>query len=150
MIRIVLDTNIVVSAFLWGGKPQQLIAQAIEKGVILVTTRDIFQEIEKTISKPKFDGQFRLIGKTRLEIAREYAALTTQVPPTAVLAGTVRDVKDEMILAAAIGGRADYIVSGDKDLTDLAAYEGIRILTPTQFLAVLNALQAAEDQSQSE
>ena len=151
MNRVVLDTNIVVSAFLWGGTPRLLITGAIESGIILLSSDDILAELERTLNKSKFDDQFRLIKKTRSQITSEYSQLTTIVVPTPLPAGIVRDAKDDMILAAAVGGNADAVVSGDKDLTSLKTYEKISILTPVQFLAILNPPdEASADDPQAE
>lgn len=137
MKRIVLDTNIVVSAFLWGGTPRQVISAAIENGILLLSSDEIINEVEQTLNKLKFDDQLRLIGKTREQIVSEYAHLVTLVPPAPVPEGTVRDSKDDIVLATAVGGKADTLVSGDKDLTDLKEYQGIVILTPAQCLSIL-------------
>jgi hypothetical protein len=89
------------------------------------------------IYKSKFDDQLRLVGKSSADIVLEYSRLVTLVAPSPIPAGVVRDAKDEIILAVAVGGKTDAIVTGDKDLTDLKEYNGISILTPTQFLTML-------------
>lgn len=137
MKRIVLDTNIVVSAFLWGGTPRRVISAAIENGILLLSSDEVINEVERTLDKVKFDDQLRLIGKSSAEIVSEYSRLVTLVPPAPLSGGVVRDSKDEIILAAAVGGKADTLVSGDKDLTDLNEYQGIRIVTPAQFFSIL-------------
>jgi predicted nucleic acid-binding protein len=58
--------------------------------------------------------------------------------PADVPEDAVRDPKDRMILACAVGGKADIIVSGDKDLVVLKAYQGISIVTPSDFLGIVN------------
>lgn len=138
MKRIVLDTNIVVSAFLWGGTPRRVLTAAIENGILLLSSDEIINEVEETLNKLKFDDQLRLIGKTREEIVAEYARLVTLVPPAPVPEGTVRDSKDDIVLATAVGGKADTLVSGDKDLTTLKEYQGIAIVTPAQFLSLIS------------
>ena len=60
--------------------------------------------------------------------------LSELVEPAEIPDDAVRDPKDRIILACAVGGQADYIISGDKDLTTLGTYAGIPIVTPAQFL----------------
>lgn len=139
MKRVVLDTNIYISALLWGGALAQLVSRVLEREMLLLSTDEIGEEFRRTLDKPKFDTQLAKIRKTRAQVALSYTALVHKVTPLAVPAGVVRDPKDEIILACAVGGRADVIVSGDKDLTDLIVYEQIPILTASQFLALLNS-----------
>jgi len=146
--RIVLDTNIVVSAFLWGGMSRLVITRAIEMGTSLLVSEGTLQELERTLNKPKFEGQFGIIGKTPAQIVHEYAELTTKTVPAPIPAGLVRDVKDDIILAVAVGGKATHLISGDKDLIILGEYEGIRILTPAQYLQILETPPPSESSSQ--
>jgi putative PIN family toxin of toxin-antitoxin system len=147
MKHVLLDTNIVISAFLWGGTPRQVIAAAIEAGILLLTSDEILVEIERTLSKEKLYNQLRLVRKSPSEIAFEYSRLTILVSPLPIPEGVVRDSKDKIILASATGGKADAIVTGDKDLLTLKEYEGISIVTPAQFLAILPppSLKSADD-----
>ncbi len=70
--------------------------------------------------------------------------LTTRVIPSPIPSGLIRDAKDDIILATAVGGKATHIVSGDKDLIVLANYEGIYILMPAQFLVILEVPSSSE------
>ena len=112
MITAVIDTNVFVSALIAGGTPLAVIESTrLGKSRLLVT-------VDATINSIR--------------------AMANIVLPADVPEGSIRDPKDRIILACAIGGQADFMVSGDKDLTDLNVYEGIPILTPAQFLALLN------------
>jgi uncharacterized protein len=130
--RFVLDTNIVVSAILWGGTPRLVLAKIIEMGILILNSDDLLRELERTLSKPKFDDHLRLIAKTGAQITSDYSHLTTLVVPSTIPTGVIRDTKDEIILAVGVGGKADAIISGDKDLIDLKQYKGVQILTPRQ------------------
>jgi len=112
MITAVIDTNVFVSALIARGTPLAAIESTrLGKSRLLVT-------VDATINSIR--------------------AMADIVLPADVPEGSIRDPKDRIILACAIGGQADFMVSGDKDLTDLNVYEGIPILTPAQFLALLN------------
>jgi len=112
MITAVIDTNVFVSALIAGGTPLAVIESTrLGKSRSLVT-------VDATINSIR--------------------AMANIVLPADVPEGSIRDPKDRIILACAIGGQADFMVSGDKDLNDLNVYEGIPILTPAQFLALLN------------
>lgn len=137
-IQVVVDTNLIVSAFLWGGPPGQLISELLARGIPLLTTPAMIDELNTTLRKPKFDSRFRVKGVTHDELMDEYRHMTQLVTPTDIPDGSVRDPKDRIILAAAVGGSASHLISGDKDLTTLHQYNEVIILTPAQFLALLN------------
>ena len=139
MKRVLLDTNIVVSAFLWGGTPRQVIASAVEAGIVLLSSDDTVHELERTLNKAKLSDQLSRIGKLPAEIVQQYSQLTTPVTLSEIPESIIRDSEDRIILATAVGGGADAIITGDNDLLTLKQYNGISILTPSQFLAALSS-----------
>lgn len=142
--RVVVDTNVVISAFLWGGFPRTLLTNSVETGVILLTSEEILRELEFTLHKDKLQKQLVLSGKTIPQIYAEFVRITKLIDPSPVPENIVRDKKDRMVLAAAVGGKAEYLVSGDKDLTSLKRYQGITIVNPMEFLAILNPPDESE------
>ncbi len=138
MIRAVLDTNIVISALLWGGLPEQVFRAAHDERFVVLSREAVAGELEATLSRPKFSEQFIRRNRTVASAMREYRALAALVEPVDVPRDAVRDPKDRMVLGCAVGGRADSIVSGDKDLLVLGSYSGSPILSADQFLQQLS------------
>ena len=144
MKRVVVDTNIFISALFWKGTPGKAVETFGAKRAILLLSLDIVGELENKLNSAKFAARILAIGRTPAQIVGDFRRLAEMVTPVLAPEGIVRDRKDRMILAAALGGHADYVVSGDKDLTDLRQYEGVHILTPAQYLETLAALQSSE------
>jgi uncharacterized protein len=139
-IQVVVDTNLIVSAFLWGGLPGKLISELLTRGIPMLTTQAMGDELDATLRKPKFESRFQAKGVTPDDLMDEYRHMTQLVTPAEIPDDSVRDLKDRIILAAAVGGSASHLISGDKDLTTLQQYNEVIVLSVAQFLAILNAL----------
>lgn len=133
-MRVLLDTNVLVSAVLFGGTPRELLRLVIEGRLELVTSRHLLDELEEILER-----KFGFSRATAVETGSELETLAYLVESTDV-PRVCRDPDDDQVLAAAAYGRAAVIVSGDRDLLDLGSHGGIEILTPA-LLAV--RLQAA-------
>ena len=138
MIRIVLDTNVLVSAVLNPhGKPALLLKLALGGMVELVISPAMIKEIERVFHYPKLIKLLRKNGVTPDEIGSLIKELTSTAVITAgklALDVIKDDPSDNFVLACAVEGRADFIVSGDDHLKDLKTFEGIEILSPATFL----------------
>lgn len=133
MIRLVLDTNVLISALLFGGNPQTVLEKMIMGQVGLVLSRDILNEFEGVLCGKKF-GFPPEIARS---IVRELEAIGEVVAPTRKIAIVKADPYDNLILECAVEAKVDYVVSGDNHLIELKRFEGIPILSPAQFLKVL-------------
>ncbi len=139
MMRVVLDVNVVVSAVLApNGTPHRLI-QAWRLGAFfLITSAGIIAEVEDKLRSPRVDGAYgvsaddvRAVG-TLLRTQAEMAV----VPREAVVVVT-NDPEDDYVLATAVAGTADYLVTGDRRMLALSVYQGIRIVSPRESLDML-------------
>lgn len=126
-MRILLDTNVLVSALLFGGLPRVLLRTAMRGDIALVASPALLDELEDVLVG-KFGFGRAIARLTRAEIE----ALAHLVEPSG-LPRVSRDPDDDEVLAAAVAGRADVIVTGDRDLLALGVHQGIRILTPREF-----------------
>ena len=140
MIRVVFDTNVIVSAFIQPKSPPGLLlARVIEGGDLELTlSMAILEEVSRAMHYP---GVRKRIRATDEELALRLAMLDTLSSPVDIHAealGISRDPGDDKILATAMEGCADYIVTGDNDLLILGEYEGIQILTPRALLELLD------------
>jgi putative PIN family toxin of toxin-antitoxin system len=138
-MQLVLDTNHIISALLWGGSPGRLLDQLIRGEIPLLTSPELLSEPETTRRKPKLAARFEAQGRSIDGVMDEYRRITKMVVPADLPDGVVRDPQDKMILAAAVDGKASHLVSGDKDLTTLARYDDITILTAAELLTILAA-----------
>jgi uncharacterized protein len=138
MKRTTVDTNIFISALFWKGTPDRVIDVFKRERALLLLSSDILAELERKLSSAKFATRISDIGLSPAEIVATFRGLAEIASPVEVPEDAIRDPKDRMILACAVGGKADMIVSGDKDLLVLKAYRDIPIVTPAEFLAILN------------
>lgn len=129
MSRVVADTNIYISALMFGGLPGAFLDLAVRHAFTLVSSRAILDELDEKL-RGKFavtEGDARLI-RAKLENTAHLAE------PDFALHVVARDPDDDRILECAVAGKADFIVSGDRHLLGLDSYAGIPILTVRQFL----------------
>ncbi|MGC3986115.1 MAG: putative toxin-antitoxin system toxin component, PIN family [Pseudorhodoferax sp.] len=135
--RAVVDTNVLISAALSaGGPPARLVRHVLQHGRLLFSDAS-FAELHTRLWRPKFDRYLRI--EDRKQLLHDFGAAGVWVDvPAAVAARTFsRDVDDDKFLHLALAGQADLLVSGDLDLLDLGAVEGIAIVTPAQACAGL-------------
>ncbi len=134
MIRVVLDTNIVISGTLWSGTPS-LIMQAIWQVQIKpVTSEVLLDELRDVLERPKFSERLILIGKTSRQIVEDFATHADVIEVEKIERTVMADEDDDQVLACAKTGHVDYVVSGDPHLLDLLQYEEIPILNVAAFV----------------
>jgi uncharacterized protein len=136
-MRLVLDTNTVVSGLLWSGPPSQVIDAAITGMVRLFVSAALLDELFDVLQRPKLTRRLALRGLTVQELLAEYAKLVSVVSPTTLPASVSIDPDDDAVLACALAAQAEAIVSGDHHLLDLKVYQGIPILTAPDLLALI-------------
>ena len=133
MIKAVLDTNVLISGLLWEGIPKKIIDKyRIENQFILILSPELIHEFCLKLS-----DKFKVESKT----VKEWLNLLKENAELVVVGKTVkvsRDNKDDMVIEAAIAGKADFIVSGDRDLLIIKKYENISILTPREFWEIID------------
>jgi putative PIN family toxin of toxin-antitoxin system len=129
--RFVFDTNTLVSgALLRGSVPDQAVRLALLRGRLLMSV-ETQAELIRVLKREKFDTYVSLEERTRYIEALQYGIEFVDPVPRVIAA---RDPKDDPFLALASAGRADAIVTGDSDLLALAAFAGVPIITPAQFV----------------
>ncbi len=143
MIRVVLDTNLLVSYLIAHRPPiATLIDEHLARGEItLVTTLALLEEPDRVLRYPRLQRYYSDAGRTRFVAL--IAALSEIVEPPEPLPRICRDPDDDQIIACAVVGQADVIVTGDQDLLTLAQVGGIPICTAAQLLAFIERREKA-------
>ena len=137
-MEAVLDTNVVVSAVISPkGPPAEIIRAWRAHSYIWVTSEPLLDELERTLRSPRLQRYIAWSEGELTEFIGLIRQLTRVVAPSAQIDVIKADPDDHRVLEAAIEARVDYIVSGDHDLLDLREYDGIAIVTPARFRAII-------------
>jgi uncharacterized protein len=130
--RVVLDTNVLISGlFSTTSTPALAVEKAITKAQLVATTETLRELIEQ-VMQPKFD---RYVSREQREVLIQRVAPLVEIIEVLQPVRASRDPKDDKFLEAAVNGRADVLVTGDRDLVDLHPFRGIAILSPADYLA---------------
>ena len=141
MILVVIDTNIFISGFLNPkGKPYAIVDLILEEKLILLLSPQIMDEIKRVCHYEHIIKLIEKGGKTVKDV-EQYIDKIRQI--ALIMLGNLQvnaienDPSDNMFLACALEGKADYIVSGDSHLLDLKSFQGIKIVPPDEFLKIV-------------
>jgi putative PIN family toxin of toxin-antitoxin system len=130
-VRVVLDTNVVVSALLFTGISSKLVPLWQGDVITVLVSRGILEEYLRVLSYPKFKLSE---GDIKGLIQEELLPYVEVVKPGRRLRVVDRDPSDDKFVECAVAGKAGVIISGDKDLPSIGRYQKILIQSPAQFL----------------
>jgi hypothetical protein len=133
-IRTVIDTNVIVSAILFGGIPAELSSLWKSGYIQPLASKDIFDEYINVLTYPKFELSEKEINYILYNEILPYFEVVIPKPGPAIIQ---EDPSDDKFLQCAEAGKASVIISGDQHLLNLKSYGKINILTPSQFLEKL-------------
>lgn len=137
-MRLVLDTNVVASAMLWGGNPLKLLQVRREKRAELYTSTAMLAELTDILARPKFDKKIAASALTVDQLVDRYAELAQMVRPMAI-PRIAPDPDDDVVIGTAIAAKADLLVTGDRPLLSVGEYQGVRIVSVAEALQRLEA-----------
>jgi uncharacterized protein len=129
--RVILDTNVLVSALLFKGRLARLVELWKTGAVVPVISKETFTELRQVLHYPKFALN---ADEIRAIIEDEIIPFFDVVDIKEGVDGVCRDPYDDMFLAAAVNARAAWIVTGDRDLLDVGRYGDVEIVTAQDFL----------------
>ncbi|MDD5772087.1 MAG: putative toxin-antitoxin system toxin component, PIN family [bacterium] len=130
MSKVVFDSNIFISSIVYGGKPRKVFELVIEGKIELYISKEILEEVEDVLQRPKFKYPSQMIDLVITEIQN----ISKIVIPRKKINYIKDDPEDNMILECAVGSKADYIVTGDEHLLNIKKYKNIQILNAADFL----------------
>ena len=139
-MRVVADTNTIVSALLWRGAPHRLIAAIEDYPLAFYTSRVLLAELADVLSRAKLAKAVRASGKTPAQLIADYEGFVQVVRPASIRRTVIDDADDDAVLACALAASAELIVSGDAHLRNLKRYQGMRIVTAAEALAIISSV----------
>lgn len=133
-MRAVIDTNVLISAIFWPGKPKQLLNQVRRGEITFLTSNPLLAELKEVLTRN--DKPFKLSEEEAARVLAVIRDLAEIVQPQSLIT-RCRDEADNRVLECAVEGLADWIITGDKHLLDLGPFEEIKITTVAEFLGTV-------------
>lgn len=134
-IKVVLDTNVLISAFLWQKDAKEIFNLAKENKIQICVTKEILDEFYRVLHYPKFSSRLKLIGESPEEIINEFLEIVKLFPSKRFKTVIIKeDPSDDKFLSAALSSGALFLISGDKHLLCLREFKGISFISPGEFL----------------
>ena len=136
-IKAVLDTNILISAvILEGSKSQTLLNYGLDEKYIIVITGELIEEFKEVVNREKIKKRYKVSPEKVEKLLNDLMRVSNFFVGRYRI-DKFRDSKDNPLLACAMEGRADYIITGDKELLNLKNVMGIEIITINDFISRL-------------
>jgi len=129
--KVVIDTNILISAIGWNAKPGECLKLILEDKIEAFTTQGMLDEVSEVLKYDKFNFSEQEQQKFLEILVSEFRFVNPEIS-----INQSEDLDDNKFLECAVSADADYIISGDSDLLELKEYEGITITKPETFLEI--------------
>ena len=134
---VVLDTNVVLSAILFGGKPRQVLEAALSGTIQLFVSEPMVEELQTVLQRPKFGVGARFVQT----VISEVTAIAEWVEPKEQSEVVKDDPADNRFIDCAVAAKADYLISGDNHLLKLRQWGKTRIVKVEDFITILSKLK---------
>ncbi len=132
-MRIVIDTNVVISAIFWAGKPKKILNSARKGYITFLTSEFLLNELMDVLTAK--NKPFK-IGKREANVIVKHLKDLAEIITTKSRISVCKDDADNRVLECAIDGKADYIITGDRHLLDIKEIKGIKIINTAGFLKI--------------
>ena len=128
-----MDANIFISSFFWGSNPGMVLERIIEGIDELFITKEILDEIEEVLGRPKFHADKEEIDY----LIKSIEEIGNRIIPKRQIKNGSRDKTDNKYIECGMTANVDYIISGDIHLLELREYGKIKIMTAREYLEVI-------------
>lgn len=128
--KVVIDTNVFISAFGWDGKPEAILRLMEQRSIVNYITNDIYSELQRVVAYPKL----KFSPNLQISVLDFVFSWSRFVRPKENVSVIADDPDDDKFLSCAIASNSTVIISGDPHLLSLGSYRSIPILTPAEFL----------------
>jgi len=135
--KAVLDTNVWVSALIWGGRPSEVVHAAEDGMIKIFASKEIIEEISQVLEYPKIKRVYEAAGMRYEELIETIIGISKLVNASLKVTLIAEHPADDKFIECALAAGAGYIVSGDRHLLKKAGYEKIRIVPVGEFLGIL-------------
>jgi len=132
-MKLVIDANVLISSFFWGGNPRLVLERVIAGIDELFLTKEILDEVETVVVRPKFHADKEKITYFISSIEE----IGNKIVPNKKVKNGSRDKTDNKYLECGITADVDYIISGDIHLLELKEYENIKIVSAKDYLYIV-------------
>ena len=133
-IRIVLDTNVLISALLFGGIPRKILELVLVEKLQLLCSSEILKETEGVLSRPKFKLKKAIVKS----FVNEIADLSEIIEPIKRFKVVKEDPNDDMLFDCAHAGNADFIISGNDHVVKVNIFQTTKVFNPADFLKTIS------------
>jgi len=138
-MRIVVDSNVLVSASFWNGDSERIIALAESKKLELFLSKEIIDEFTRVLGYEDIKRKIRDKGLEMKRTVEKIEAISTIIEPKIKIKAVIDDPSDDKFIECTVEARADYLISKDKHLLKMKSFRDIDIITPKEFLKKLAA-----------
>ncbi len=137
-MKIVLDTNVWLSGIFWKAQAYNLINYCINKKIEIIISKDILEEITRVASREdKFTKYIKNLNEDMESLVRTILSISRIIETKSHLDIVKADPKDNIILDAALDGKADFIVTYDNHLLNMIEFREIKIIKPEEFMTLM-------------
>ena len=131
MIRVVIDTNVLISGLFWKGSPRRVIDLAADHTIEAFIGISIIKELHDVLKE-----DFCVPAEKLTDILKDVVTFCRIIPAKELPIAGLRDPNDAHVLSCVVAGKVQFIITGDKDLLTLKTYKRIAIVTPSEFLKI--------------
>ena len=136
-MKVTLDTNVLISTTFWYGDSNKIIERVERKEIEMVLSGEIIEEFAKVLEYKDIKEKVKGINIEMNRVIEKIFSLSTIVYPNEKLDVVKDDPDDNKVLECAKAGNVDFIVTSDNHLLKLKDFEGIRIMTPKEFMTMI-------------
>jgi uncharacterized protein len=132
VLRVTADTNVIISGLNFSGNPRRVLEMAADGAIDLAVSDAILDEVEEVLRRDKFSWPEEEIDKA----IRHISHFAKHVEPTQRIDVVKEDPTDNRIIECAAASGSEYLVTGDKHLLKVGQYQGVKIVTPAEFIQI--------------